>query len=649
MDGGQRGEGVRSVLTWFALDLRSRWKSLVVLALLVAFASGTVMGAVAGARRGASAPARLQASSLPSSVVVLPNTPGFDWEPIRGLPSVAALTTFVVGDVFLVDGVDGDNSLGFAPADDEMLRTIERPYVVDGRVPDPTRADEVVVSPDFVSHHGLGVGDAVTIRLYRPETVDAAAFAGSVPDDPDGPVVDARIVGVVRSPWLSDQPGGTGGLQVSPGLYANYRENLIGAEELVFINALVRLQGGEAAIPEFKEDLARVTGRTDIDVWNEYEELRRREDVTGFEANALFVFALAAGVAALFLVGQSMARYSNATVAELHVLRAMGMTPGQTRLAAIAGPTLAAVAGVLLGAAAAVVASRWFPIGTAAGLEPAPGFDVDWRVLIGGLIAIPVLAAAGALASASSALRPARVVTARRGSGVAAAAGHAGAPVPVVVGARFALEPGRGRQAVPVRPALLGAVIGVLGIVAAFTFSSGVSDAAANPARFGQVFELQGWIGINGSDLAAADALLPLIADDPDVTAVNKTRSEVAESEGDAVAVFSFEPVGSAMATVLTQGEMPSEPDEIALGSVDRGRHGRRTGRHDRRERHRHGAGADRHRPGLRPPAPAQRLRQWGVVDERRLRRPVQLVQVRHRRDRPPSGRRTGRGGQPPP
>ena len=70
-----------------------------------------------------------------------------------------------------------------------------------------------------------------------------------------------------------------------------------------------------------------------------------------------------------------------------------------------------------------------------------------------------------------------------RRSTVAAAAAGAGFPVPVVVGARFALEPGRGRSAVPVRPALVGAVAGVLGVLAAFTFSAGVSDAAAHPAR----------------------------------------------------------------------------------------------------------------------------------------------------------------------
>src|SRR6202042_3050982 len=105
-----------------------------------------------------------------------------------------------------------------------------------------------------------------------------------------------------------------------------------------------------------------------------------------------------------------------------------------------------------------------------------------------------------------------RQAVARR-SAVAVAAASAGFGVPVVVGARFALEPGRGRSAVPVRPALLGAVVGVVGVLAAFTFAAGVSDAAANPARFGQTWQLGTFLGLSGQDFSpAASQVLQTVA-----------------------------------------------------------------------------------------------------------------------------------------
>jgi hypothetical protein len=138
--------------------------------------------------------------------------------------------------------------------------------------------------------------------------------------------------------------------------------------------------------------------------------------------------------------------------------------------------------------------------------------------------------------------------------------------VPAVVGARFALEPGRGRSAVPVRPALLGAVAGVLGVLAAFTFYAGVADAAANPARFGQTWQLQAYLGENGHDFGPARQVLRAIAADRAVTGVADLRVGGAQSGHVSIESFSYDPVaGKRVPVVLTGGRMPASANEIVL------------------------------------------------------------------------------------
>ena len=194
-------------------------------------------------------------------------------------------------------------------------------------------------------------------------------------------------------------------MQASPALFDHYRANILGTNGQNYINALIRLKGGTAAIPAFRADLARVTGRSDIDVWNNREIFGGAlERITRYEAACLFAFALAALVAALFLIGQSVARYTSATVADLQVLQAVGMTPRQAVASATAPPLLAAAAGSTLGVAAAIVASRWMPIGAASYLEPHPGISADWLILGPGWVLAPVLVAAGSAAAAALAL-----------------------------------------------------------------------------------------------------------------------------------------------------------------------------------------------------------------------------------------------------
>jgi hypothetical protein len=552
--------------TWLRLDARRRWKSLTVLALLIALATVTVLTSLAGARRGASAWNRLWARTLPATVTVLPNQPGFDWARIAALPDVAALTRFPVTFGFEAQGYPAASS-GFPLADDQMTQTIERPVILAGRLFNPRRVDEVLITPKFAATSGKHPGDWLTLDLASVQQASAGYDGSSGP--PAGPRIRARITGVGRTPWGidADAPHSPGGILTTPALFTRYRANMMGSGGQVYINALIRLKGGEGAIPAFRAALARVTGRDDIDVWDNNvtfgDPVRR---VTAYEAACLLAFGLAALVAALFLIGQSVARYTSATAADLQVLQSVGMTRPQAIAAAAAGPFLAGLAGATLGVAGAIAASRWMPIGLASIAEPRPGIDADWLVLGPGWVVVPLLTLAGSAAAAAAALSAGRRRGPLRRSAVAAGAAAVNLPVALVVGARFALEPGRGRSTVPVRSALVGAVVGVLGVLAAFTFSAGVSDAASHPARFGQTWQLTTFLGYNGHDFGPASRVLRAAAADRDVTGVDDARIGGAQSGQVSIETFTYAPVaGKRSAVVLTAGRMPASPDEIVL------------------------------------------------------------------------------------
>ncbi len=553
--------------TWLGIELRRRWRSLVVLALLVAVASCTVLAATAGARREQSVLPRLLANTLPQDGIVVPNDPEFDWAPIRALPSVEA-----VGEIALngpgIEGIPFEETREGMPAvaDAELMYTIERPIVFEGRLADPKRVDEVVITPGFEKNYGYGVGEKLTLRVYKPATIDEA-YDGPDPPPPDGPYQEVLIVGKVRSSWFSDEPGTFGSVVTTGAFFDRYRPNLIGAVPSVPINAIVRLKDGAAGVPDFRRQLTEAVGYP-IDVWNTAEDNARTQDTLTFLAMSLLAFGIAALLAAMFLVGQALARYTAGSVADLLLLRPLGLTPRQVIMSAAAPPTIAGLAGALLGVGGALVVSIWMPFGDAALLEPAPGLSADWLVLgVGGLLAVLAVAAAAA-GSAWVALLASYSTRPARRSMLAAAATRLGLPVQVVIGTRFALEPGRDRGTVPVRPAILGAVTGVLGVLAAFTFSAGVADASSGLERFGQTHELQAEVGW-GEDKPHPD-LAKWIAEwraDPDVVSVTDAPSSVAETGDTTLTVFSYGvQQGSPLPTVMDEGRMPRTASEISIG-----------------------------------------------------------------------------------
>lgn len=468
---------------WLRLELRRRGRPLLVLALLVALASGTVLAAVGGARRGASAVDRLLTVTEPATAVVNSADYRLNWDAVRRLPDVEALSTFPGYAGFGVDGAPGRTVALYLPADSDAMRTLERPVVLEGRLADPARADEAVVTWEFVSNFRLGVGDTVTLRLFTPEQVDdgQSGVPVAVQPHPDGPTQPVRIVGVVRSLFYGDAVGDRGRLFPSAGLIERYRPEILGPHDDGAINAVVRLRGGDAGLTAFRAELSALPHSDGIDVASRTVAAQQIRDVATFQAAMLLAFELAALVAATVLVGQAVARYTATVVADLRVLTAVGMTRRLGLAATATGPLVAALAGTALGIGLAVLASARLPFGAAATVEPAPGVAVDPLVLGIGAVLTPLLVVGVSVAATALALRD--VPGRGQQSPVAALAARLGLPGPVTMGVRFALEPGRGADAVPVRPALLGAVTGVLGVTAAAVFGAGVADATTTPER----------------------------------------------------------------------------------------------------------------------------------------------------------------------
>jgi len=65
---------------------------------------------------------------------------------------------------------------------------------------------------------------------------------------------------------------------------------------------------------------------------------------------------------------------------------------------------------------------------------------------------------------------------------VARVAREAGLPPSAVEGIRLALDPGAGRNAVPVRSAILGAAMAMIVMLATATFGSSLATLVSHPA-----------------------------------------------------------------------------------------------------------------------------------------------------------------------
>ena len=539
---------------WMGRELRTRWRSLVVLGLLAGLAAGVASAAVAGARRTDTAYDRWRiAIDAPDAIVfgtqvTFPDNP--DYAAVKELPEVRRSGAFSLSPVAL----EGYELESLPPVDRELYRTIGRPLLEAGRLPDPKRADEVLINRAAAKATGLHVGSRVT--LQSADDLDAFFGIGEF----DGPEQPATVVGIGDSPidqiLLPDQAG----FAPSPAFLDEHPEVPVAS------NLLVQLRPG-TSVTSFHENVVEAMQIEDVPVRDLAEDAKRFTHGTDLERTALLLFAVAALAAGLVLVGQAMSRVVYAVAEAAPTLRAMGFTRGQLVSGLVVPLALAAATGAVVTVVLGAALSSLFPIGLASQLEPDPGFHVDVAALLAGAALI-------ALATISIATVAALRATSARGAGreqgsFVVRRVRRVMPLPIAIGAGMALERGRGERSLPVWPAIAGAVAAVVGIVGALGLVAGIDDALAERARSGQAWDLEVFIPEPGGAQPGLYQVEEVVRASRELAGLDKIVQEFRvplEVGGAGTALYSLEPIRGDVTFALLRGRAPASSDEIALG-----------------------------------------------------------------------------------
>ncbi len=541
-------------------DLRSHWRTWATLALLVGLVGGAVTAAAAGARRTDSAFGRFLTATRAPDILTFSSGAGssflqLSYDEVLSLPYV---TSAAESSIYAV--VDPPDAALSASADLKAGDVLLRHKMLAGRPPHPDRADEVMVSFTLADQHHLHIGDTL------PLSVGAAGGQA----EPPAPVsFRFRIVGIEASAIDFPPQSGTGVNQVwATPAFHRVADGSLDAFETV----LVRLQHGARDLPALYTELQRRSGGKPSNVFALSDQTVNTQRSIHLQAVALWMLAGLVAVAGGLVVTQLLIRQGHLESRENSALRALGMSRSQLWAVGMGRAIVIGALGGVVGAVTAMALSPLMPVGLARTAEPRPGVAVDWLALgLGVLCTAAVVAVANvwpawrtaAASRGGGRLEPSRQ---ERPSAVAEALSRASAPVPLTAGVRLALEPGRGRTAVPVRSTLTGAAIGVVALATAFGFNASLNHLLTTPGLYGVTWDAR-VTPVATEDVATA---LPAVGADPDVTDFSSGYSgfpvTIGETRVDGIAVASAQ--GSSLMPEAVEGRLPTEPDEVVLGST---------------------------------------------------------------------------------
>jgi hypothetical protein len=563
-------------------DLRRRWRAWAALALLVALVGGVAMASVAGYRRTSSAMDRFLAYHRPPNAFAEGRLDADDLAALPGVELVAG------GDYMLMlpmeDGVARPDLLGkvspFTYDSPDSFRAAYRPIIVDGRLADPDRADEVMVDEEMADLFDVGPSDRFQMQGYGMEQIeDLFDTIGELA--PTGEVFDLVVAGVIRSPqdvlqrpivpdvvhlgsaevhlgrafheahWRVDVPSlgvlfgddGTGGGEGIAGF-----ELVVDTDEVTrtALSDAVRELDPEAEVALTPSDAAQAGAEADRSI--------------RLQALALLAFGILVAVGGGFLVSQAIGRLGAGSPGEDEQLLAIGVDRRTTGVVAVIRAAGAGLAAALLAVALAAALSALTPVGTARRAEIDPGIAVDGAVLAAGAAAI---VAGVVLRSALAAGRRAPLTATVAAPALADRAARLGLPVEVVSGVRAA-QLGGGRSVAVV------VLVAVVGVVGGLTFAAAEERLANDPELWGWTFDAS--IG-DGNDPSLAERAEPIVTGDERIAAsaavLNIDDATVARGDRSTeVEGMALEPIQGAIEPRMLDGRPPGADDEVVLGGA---------------------------------------------------------------------------------
>ncbi|HWE56832.1 MAG TPA: ABC transporter permease, partial [Acidimicrobiales bacterium] len=555
---------------------RRRGLDYIVLALVIGVIGGVAMGsATIGRRTQSSFSAYLRhdnASTLTMSAYgVVTGSAASNYSPhveneIRHLPEVETVEAW--GGTFAVpvqpDGVPeaaANNAVNVAVSIDGLFFDQDRASVVRGRMADPNSPFEFVTSESGARALDLQVGQTVTFGLFGLSQVDSPGFG--TPAVQPTRRLQMRLVGLVE---FNDE--------VIEDDTDQYPTNLVLTPAFSRLFPIlnngtwygIRLQPGVSDMGRIEQRLENLLPPGTSANFNLVSTVRSKvESSLRPESIALGVFGLIALLAAIGIGLPIIARITLDGEGDRSVLRALGAPEGAIATDTYAGLLAAVVIGCVLASTFAVLLSELGPLGPVRRVFHPGSITTDWTVLGAGVVVL--LLALGA-PSVLIARRQARTAGRRTStvagprSRLAEVAASAGAPPPVLVGVRFALESGSGRAVNSSRSVIIGAVVSVTLVVATVTFGSGLRTLVSRPSLYGWNW---GYALTSGTDVPPA--ALAALSDDPDVEAWSGYTEVNLDVDGQIVPVLGANESLSVTPPLLS-GRSIDGPGQILLGDA---------------------------------------------------------------------------------